>query len=291
MVSKPVSADQSTAMVVSRLVVAAGLDKKLRKVKAAQNVILVGLVFAALFWVFESIVDVVLFNKGTLFSQLFTPDLYQIWMRVLVICTIIMFGVYTKSVLFERKNAIEQLAQIAVHDNLTGLPNRVLLYNGLEQAMTQAKCRNNHIAVMVLDLDSFKRINDTFGHHVGDDILKGVGERLRGVLRKSDTAARMGGDEFIIVLAGIQDMRSIDGFAERLRHALSKPFEVEGHSIFVTASIGIALYPENGENAESLVRHADIAMYDAKDAGRDCFRLYSGKMGESTAEKRVNCLS
>lgn len=291
MVSKPVSADQSTAMVVSRLVVAAGLDKKLRKVKAAQNVILVGLVFAALFWVFESIVDVVLFNKGTLFSQLFTPDLYQIWMRVLVICTIIMFGVYTKSVLFERKNAIEQLAQIAVHDNLTGLPNRVLLYNGLEQAMTQAKCRNNHIAVMVLDLDSFKRINDTFGHHIGDDILKGVGERLRGVLRKSDTAARMGGDEFIIVLAGIQDMRSIDGFAERVRHALSKPFEVEGHSIFVTASIGIALYPENGENAESLVRHADIAMYDAKDAGRDCFRLYNGKMGESTAEKRVNCLS
>ena len=154
------------------------------------------------------------------------------------------------------------------------MPNRVLFFDRLELAMAQATRQSSYLAVLVLDLDHFKSVNDTLGYHIGDDVLKGVGERISSVLRKGDTVARMGGDEFVIVLSGIEDVKCIDSLAERVRNSVSRPFDIEGHDVSITASIGIALYPGNGENAESLVRHADIAMYDAKDAGRDCFRVF-----------------
>ena len=275
MVSKSVAAERSAGIGPYRLPAHRGIEKKLKQVKAAQNIILVGLCFAAIFWVFEAIVDVVLFDRGTLFSQLFTPDLYQIWMRVLVICTLIMFGVYTRAVLFERKNAIEQLEEIAVHDTLTGLPNRVLFYDRLEVAMAQAKRNGTHVVAMVLDLDRFKYINDTLGHSIGDMVLRSVGERLSGVLRKSDTVARMGGDEFMIVLSDIDDIQCITHLAERINNSLKKPFDIEGHEVSVSISTGIALYPDDGQSVETLVKHADIAMYEAKDAGRDRFHFFT----------------
>lgn len=284
MVSKQIAGEQNGSILARGLRGYAGIEKKLKQASTAHSVVLVGLAFAAIFWVFEAVVDVVLFNKGTLLDQLIAPDLYQIWMRVLVICTLVMFGVYTRSVLFERKRAIDQLAKIVVHDNLTGLPNRVLFNKKLQAGMEQSRENGKHLAVMMLDLDRFKNVNDTFGHDTGDGLLRGVGERLRSVLRKCDMVARVGGDEFIIVLSGLERGELAADLAERLRRSLARPFEIEEYTISVSASIGIALYPEHGQSVESLVKCADIAMYEAKECGRDCFCIYSNNAGKN-AEK------
>jgi diguanylate cyclase (GGDEF)-like protein len=163
----------------------------------------------------------------------------------------------------ERKRAEVALAHQALHDALTGLPNRVLLGDRLQQAILSADREKRALALLVMDLDRFKEVNDTLGHHAGDRLLQEIARRLRGALRASDTVARLGGDEFAVVLPGSSDATDT---AVKLVQALEAPFELEGHTLALGASVGIALYPQHGETVESLLRSADVAMYTAKRA-------------------------
>ena len=179
----------------------------------------------------------------------------------------------------ERKRAEEQLIYLATHDALTGLPNRVLLADRL--AMELARSRRNHqeLAVMLLDLDHFKNVNDTLGHGIGDRLLQLVGERLTRLLRQSDTVARFGGDEFILLLPEITQAEDTDRIAQKALEAIRKPFVCEDYRLTLTASIGIALFPYDGEDLEALVRHADIAMFWAKRQGRDNWLRHPNDVG------------
>jgi diguanylate cyclase (GGDEF)-like protein/PAS domain S-box-containing protein len=178
----------------------------------------------------------------------------------------------------ERKRAEEELAYLASHDALTGLPNRMLFNDRLTLALARAHRNQQKLAVILLDLDYLKDINDTLGHSVGDKLLRAVGERLTSFLRKSDTVARMGGDEFMLVLPETARAEDAAKIASKILETIRKPFAFDGHEIHITTSIGIAMYPDDGEDADTLMRDADIAMYRAKAKGRDNYQRYSGKM-------------
>jgi diguanylate cyclase (GGDEF)-like protein/PAS domain S-box-containing protein len=175
----------------------------------------------------------------------------------------------------ERRQQQERLAFLAIHDALTELPNRVLFNDRLTLALANAARRKRGIAVLMLDLDRFKRVNDTLGHSVGDRLLKSVAERLGGLLRKSDTIARLGGDEFMILLPEISGPGSAGRIARRILRAFKQPIDLKDRKLPITASIGIAFYPRDGEDVESLTKNSDIAMYAAKEGGRNTFKLYS----------------
>ncbi len=174
----------------------------------------------------------------------------------------------------ERKAWEEALEHQALHDALTGLPNRSLLHDRLQQAIEVGRRGEQSMALLMMDLDRFKDVNDTFGHHAGDVLLGAVAVRLRSELRASDTVARLGGDEFAIVLAGVDGEGGAERAARKLLRALELPFQVEGESLHIGASIGMALFPDHGADGDLLMRHADIAMYVAKRAGSGC-SLYS----------------
>ncbi|MGA7678356.1 MAG: diguanylate cyclase [Dehalococcoidia bacterium] len=174
----------------------------------------------------------------------------------------------------ERKQLEQKLADMATHDPLTGLPNRLLLSDRLDMGLAQAQRNDTRLAVMMLDLDRFKTVNDTFGHSVGDELLRAAGERLMGVVRKSDTVARMGGDEFVVLLLQIDKMEDAIRVSQKILGAFRKPFVLDAYQIRVTTSIGIAIYPEDGEDVETLFKNADTAMYWAKEQGRDNYELY-----------------
>jgi diguanylate cyclase (GGDEF)-like protein/PAS domain S-box-containing protein len=175
----------------------------------------------------------------------------------------------------ERKMQQERLAFLAIHDSLTELPNRVLFNDRLTLALANAARRKKDLAVLMLDLDRFKKVNDTQGHAGGDSLLKSVAERLGGLPRKSDTVARLGGDEFMILLPEISGPGAADRVARRILRAFKQPFNLKDKKLSITASIGIASYPRDGEDVESLTKNADIAMYAAKEGGRNTFKLYS----------------
>jgi diguanylate cyclase (GGDEF)-like protein/PAS domain S-box-containing protein len=168
----------------------------------------------------------------------------------------------------------QKLKQMATHDFLTGLPGRVLLNDRAEMAIARAKRQNGKIAVVMIDLDRFKTINDTLGHGVGDCLLKAVAEKLKGTLRKNDTSARLGGDEFVILLPEITDLKDAANMAGRLLLSFQTPLSVEGHTFPVSLSLGIAVFPDDGENFEELLKHADMAMYQAKKNGRNRYELF-----------------
>jgi diguanylate cyclase (GGDEF)-like protein/PAS domain S-box-containing protein len=174
-----------------------------------------------------------------------------------------------------RKEQEERLKFLAIHDALTELPNRVLFNDRLALALATASRRGQKIGVLMLDLDRFKLVNDTLGHGVGDRLLKSVGERLSGVLRRGDTVARLGGDEFMILFTDVADLESATRVAERVLKAFKKAFDVEDRKIPITASIGIALFPEHGNSVEDLPKNADIAMYAAKEEGRNRFKFFA----------------
>ena len=173
----------------------------------------------------------------------------------------------------------EEMESLARHDPLTGLANRRLLVEHAEHAFAFARRDNERLAVLFIDLDRFKPINDNLGHAVGDLLLKAVAERIRGVIRESDTPARIGGDEFVVLLEMIQDDVDAQTVAEKIRVALNQPFEIVGHGeehrIAVSACIGIAFYPEDGTDMIELSRHADEAMYRAKESGRNAVAFYN----------------
>lgn len=174
----------------------------------------------------------------------------------------------------ERKNAEERIAHMAQHDALTGLPNRTLFDDRLGLALSAARRDQAHLALMFIDLDRFKPINDTLGHAAGDLVLKEVASRISGVIREADTAARIGGDEFVVLLRNIQTGMDACSIAEKIRQAINRPVDMDGRALFVSSSIGIALYPEHGSDLIELSSHADAAMYRAKEAGRDAVVLY-----------------
>jgi diguanylate cyclase (GGDEF)-like protein len=167
---------------------------------------------------------------------------------------------------------------MAYHDALTGLPNRTLFSDRLTVAMAQARRFNERVAVVILDLDKFKSVNDNLGHKVGDLLLKAVANRLNAILRKSDTVARMGGDEFLLVLSDFVDIDNVEMVARKIVEAFRKPFIIDSQLLSVTTSIGVAIYPEDGEDSDSLVKRSDIAMYYAKRKGRNNYCRYSSEM-------------
>jgi diguanylate cyclase (GGDEF)-like protein/PAS domain S-box-containing protein len=167
------------------------------------------------------------------------------------------------------------LQELAYHDSLTGLPNRSLFFDRLNQAMTQAQRGGSGLTLMMLDLDNFKGINDTLGHNRGDALLLEVGGRLTGLLRKSDTVARLGGDEFMILLPETADEKDGGRIAEKILEVIQLPYELDEHTVRVTVSIGLALYPKDGETPELLMKNADAAMYQAKEKGRNRFQYYA----------------
>lgn len=182
-----------------------------------------------------------------------------------------------RSILYaiERKKAQERLTYLAQHDQLTGLINRTLFRDRLVHAMARSKRKDQPLAVMLLDLDRFKAVNDTLGHDVGDELLKEVATRLLECVREVDTVARMGGDEFTAILEGISGEENVLVVAKRIVESISSPFQVGPHRISIGVSIGITLYPSDDEDIDELLRHADKAMYAAKQQGGSRFHFHS----------------
>ncbi len=179
-----------------------------------------------------------------------------------------------------KKNAEAHMHRLAYYDTLTGLPNRRLFLDQLHQALALAKREGRKAGLIFLDLDNFKDVNDIHGHDFGDMLLREVTARLSLVMRESDTFARFGGDEFVIILSSIQGHESAAMVAERIGSVFVEPFSMEGHLIFSNASIGIAIYPDDGADKESLLKSADTAMYYAKNEGRSCYRFFSADMNQ-----------
>ncbi|HJT18308.1 MAG TPA: EAL domain-containing protein [Thermoanaerobaculia bacterium] len=185
----------------------------------------------------------------------------------------------------ERKNVEEQIEHQAYHDALTGLPNRRLFRDRLTIALAHARRMNRPLAVMFLDLDRFKDVNDTLGHSLGDELLKAIALRLKAALRQEDSIARMGGDEFTILLANLKAPEDATKIAQKILDVIAQPLRVEGNELFVTTSIGIALYPNDGDTAEALLKNADHAMYRAKEAGRNLVHMYTQSMNVVAMER------
>jgi diguanylate cyclase (GGDEF)-like protein len=186
-----------------------------------------------------------------------------------------------KQALIASHDRIEVLAH---RDTLTNLPNRALAKDRLEQLLLQAKRNQSLAAVMFLDLDNFKTVNDSLGHAAGDQLLCMVSERLMGCVRESDTVARLGGDEFLLLLGEIHSEEAITTAATKVMQQLGRAFEINGLDVVATASLGIAVYPRDGTDMDLLLKNADLAMYRAKDAGRNAFRFFDAAMNESVVE-------
>ncbi|MCW9006012.1 MAG: EAL domain-containing protein, partial [Gammaproteobacteria bacterium] len=199
----------------------------------------------------------------------------------------------------EKKLTEDQMAYMAYHDSLTGLPNNHLFKDRVTHCIASAKRNSTKLAVMFLDLDRFKLINDTLGHSVGDKLLQATAERLQNCIRSSDSVtinsnapinpsiARLGGDEFIILLESIVDLKIVNRIAERLVNEISQPIQIEQQEVFTSTSIGIALYPDDGKDVDSLLKNADAAMYYAKDQGRNNFQYYTQSMNEAAAQQLI----
>lgn len=184
----------------------------------------------------------------------------------------------------ERKKAAEQIQYLAHHDSLTGLPNRNLLQDRLTQNLAHAHRNGSKSAILFLDFDRFKNINDSLGHSVGDGVLKEVAKRLQNCLRKEDTVARVGGDEFIIVLADLENSRHAGRVAQKITDLGTEPYEISGQKFRLTISIGISLFPEDGDDIDTLLKNADSAMYHAKRVGRNTYNFYTEDMNAQTLE-------
>ena len=181
----------------------------------------------------------------------------------------------------QQRAAEQRLAQLAQYDALTGLPNRTLFQDRLAQAIARAHRNEGRLALLFLDLDRFKEINDSLGHEAGDRVLREAGARLRQNLREGDSVARLGGDEFTVILEDVADAEQVRGVAKKLQRAFVEPVAFAGRDLFVTLSTGIALYPDDGADTDTLLKHADTAMYQAKNEGRDNFQFYAAAMSDA----------
>ncbi len=185
----------------------------------------------------------------------------------------------------ERKQSEARISELATRDPLTNLPNRLLLSDRLARGIANVQREGSSLAVMFIDLDHFKRVNDTHGHEVGDGLLREVARRIGGLLRKGDTLARLGGDEFVVVLEGLKSAEDAGQVAQKIINLVSQPCEVGGHTLNTAASVGIAICPTDGTDATTLMRHADTAMYVAKSSGRRNYQFFSAEMNVRATER------
>ena len=185
----------------------------------------------------------------------------------------------------ERKRFTEKIQQQAIYDQLTGLPNRLLFQNRLSKAIAKSQRDHTRLAILFIDLDNFKPVNDNLGHAVGDKLLKNVGGRIKACVRATDTVARYSGDEFIVVLHDIQDAKIAVSIAEQIIKAVSQSYSIDANHVFCGASVGISMYPDDGDTVESLVSKADQAMYGVKRSGRNGWQFFTKNM-QIISEKR-----
>ena len=186
-----------------------------------------------------------------------------------------------------RIKAESEIQQLINYDTLTGLPNRSLLHDRLQQAIAQSARDKTLLGVLVLDLDRFKSINETLGHRAGDKLLKSIGTRLQACVRESDTLARLGGDEFVVLLVGVAHEDGLTIVAKKILAIVSEPVYIDGHEIYSTCSIGIAVYPLDGDDSHTLLKHADLAMYQAKELDRNNFQFFSRDMNIKVLERMM----
>jgi diguanylate cyclase (GGDEF)-like protein len=187
----------------------------------------------------------------------------------------------------EKRQAEARIAHMAHHDALTGLPNRVLFLERMDEALLRVRRYEENLAVLYLDLDQFKSVNDTLGHPVGDKLLVAVADRLRKCLRDCDMVARFGGDEFAVLQIGLAGPHEAGDLGERMVTFLSEPYDIDGQQGVIGASVGIALAPADGETAEQLLRNADIVLYQAKEDGRRVFRFFESGMDARLRARRT----
>jgi diguanylate cyclase (GGDEF)-like protein/PAS domain S-box-containing protein len=185
----------------------------------------------------------------------------------------------------ERKKLTEYVNHLAYHDQLTGLPNRVLLEDHMRQAIQRAKRSNQKVAVLIMDIDYFKRINDSLGHAAGDALLDVVAQKLCSSVRQTDTVARIGGDEFIIVMPEFLDQKNAEHCAQAILQKVATPIVINDREVNVTMSIGMCIFPDCASDADSLIKNADAALYEAKESGRNCYHLFNESMVVATADK------
>ncbi len=237
----------------------------------------------------ESYVGIPLFDSynkplGLLFAMFRSPiedvDFNESVMRIFAART---------SAEIERVQTEEHIRHMAYYDGLTNLPNREFLFDRLQQAIAHAERHNTRLSVMMLDLDNFKKINDSLGHPVGDGLLKEVSSRLQKCIRKEDTVARLGGDEFVLLQAGFESRESaishINRIAKQIHESLKSTYQVAEHTLMISTSCGISIYPDDGDSAESLIKHADTALYKAKESGRDNYQFFSSEMNVAAMER------
>jgi len=199
-----------------------------------------------------------------------------------------MFGILSVAYdITERKRVEEQISHVEHHDPLTGLPTRSLLRDRLHVALGQARYNRSSVALLMVDLDNFKRINDTIGHHAGDAVLVSIANRLRASLRRSDTVARMGGDEFVVMLEDVHNVDEAERITQKILDAVRQPITINGEIHLMTASVGVCLYPERANDEDTLLRNADAAMYCAKADGRNSYQIFSESMARANDKKRM----
>ena len=191
-------------------------------------------------------------------------------------------GAYIIGIVLDRHEAESKITYLGSHDGLTGLPNRMLARDRIEAAMAHAHRDYNRVAILFVDLDNFKMVNDSLGHEVGDHLLRLIAARLRECVRESDTIARHGGDEFLIVLPGIREIETITRVSDKILDRMAEPFHTDGFDLNSTISVGIAVYPDDGTSVDGLIRKADTAMYHAKEAGRNTYRYFIESMNADT---------
>jgi diguanylate cyclase (GGDEF)-like protein len=229
-------------------------------------------------------------SQGALFARR-TEDLQQssrfslVTFYIATFCGLILLGLVYYLVyrdIAERRQAEERLRVVATHDPLTALPNRTLLHEHLSHALAKAQRYNRQLAVLFIDLDRFKNVNDTLGHEAGDLLLQIAAQRLSDCVRETDTMARQGGDEFVVLMDELFDLGPVAGVCQRILDAMARPFIVHGQEVLLTASIGISVFPEDGR---TLLKNADIAMYRAKEKGKNNYQFYSTQFDTFSVER------
>jgi diguanylate cyclase (GGDEF)-like protein/PAS domain S-box-containing protein len=226
--------------------------------------------------------------EGEVWSARRSGEEYPVWVALTAIrdhVGQIINYIVILSDITDRKRIEEHTRHLAEHDFLTDLPNRVLFLDRLHQALGVARRKHAQVAVMFLDLDRFKGINDSFGHHVGDAVLREVAARLTGCVRGVDTVSRQGGDEFVVILADIGGVDQAAHVAASVMQAVARPVAVDGVTVSLSVSIGISMYPADGDELDTLLKHADVAMYHAKQSGRNAFRFFDAAMNAHVIER------